>query len=125
MKTIDYIFRYRQESAYCRVRIYKDSQGGPATVLLTEVPANPGMNITGASAAIATSLAACWNLNLQTTIWIEHYPPTAWQDKEIFNEIRYKWDAHQTARQPRWRRRMVEEVERTTGDTSITENGLC
>ena len=64
MKPIhDYFYRFpsepHQAPGRCRVRIYKRANKGH-TVLLTELNYNPGEPVAGASARIATDLAARW-----------------------------------------------------------------
>jgi hypothetical protein len=119
MLTIDQIYRYRslaaQRQGYCRLRIYKQRDGGQ-TVLLTEVPNNPGQSITAASDVIATGLVARYHLDPATTLWIEHWPadPSDKPIEDVYASVKYTWKDG-VASNPRWRRLSLERVEVMTG----------
>jgi hypothetical protein len=119
MLTIDQIYRYRslaaQRQGYCRLRIYKQRNGGQ-TVLLTEVPNNPGQSVTAASDVIATGLVARYHLDAATTHWIEHWPAAS-NDKSMedaYAEVKYTW-TDGVASSPRWRRLSLARAEAMTG----------
>jgi hypothetical protein len=119
MLTIDQIYRYRsfaaQRQGYCRLRIYKQRNGGQ-TVLLTEVPNNPGQSITAASDVIATGLVARYHLDPATTRWIEHWPaaPNDQLMEDAYAAVKYTW-TDGVASHPRWRHLSLERAEAMMG----------
>ncbi len=115
MLMIDQIYRYRslaaQRQGYCRLRIYKQ-RNGSQTVLLTEVPNNPGQSITAASEVIASGLVRRYHLDPALTTWIEHWPADA-SDKlmeDAYASVKYTWEGG-LASNPRWRRLTPESAE--------------
>lgn len=120
----DYIYRFagdqQQMAGRCRVRIYKRANKGH-TVLLTELNYNPGEPVAGASARIATDLAARWNLNPRTTRWVQNdgtdeaLPPR-------FDEVEFTWDGKRVASQPRWTSLSGVQAEALTGESVATLN---
>jgi hypothetical protein len=117
--TIDQIYRYRslaaQRQGYCRLRIYKQRDGSQ-TVLLTEVPNNPGQSITAASDVIASGLVKRYHLDPATTQWIEHWPADSrdQRSEDAFASVKYTWHDG-VASSPRWRRLSLERAEEITG----------
>lgn len=120
----DQIYRYRslarQRQGYCRLRIYERGDG-VQTVLLTEVPNNPGQSITAASEVIATGLAARYHLNPVTTLWLEHWPADTSTKlvKDAYASVKYTW-LDGIASNPRWRHVSLEQVEAMT-DTLLQD----
>ncbi len=118
---VDAIFPYKPSHsgihAKCRVRIYP-----PPVVVVTELPDNPGMSVTNYAEELATLILQEHGLDALRTVWIEHYPAWAEEDRpETFDLVRFTWDGERYTR-PEWRRLMLEEVERLTGDDDIADN---
>ncbi len=113
MLTIDQIYRYRslatQRQGYCRLRIY--TRRGGHVVVLSEVANNPGQSVTAGSDIIATRLVERYQLNPESTLWIEHWPADykAKGSEDAYAAVNYRW-VNGTAISPRWRRLSSEQV---------------
>ena len=95
----------------CRLRIYETAQ--QAVVIATEFPDNPGTSVTNAAKQIATLVVQQYELNSQSLVWIEHYPPEG--DLEGgFDLVEFTWKGRHS-HAPRWRRLSKEDVEQLTG----------
>ncbi len=97
--------------ARCGVEILRHDTGG-ATVILTELPDNPGSSVTNLAATLATRLRAARLADLAPAQirWIEHYPARG-QREATFDELTLTWDpAARTYRAPAWRRLTPDEI---------------
>jgi len=111
--------------AKCRVRV-SHREDGRAVVIFTELPDNPGMSVTNAAEWIATMLLHRYDLDLENTIWIEHYPdrhPPGQEGDWMFDEtialVEFQWEYGRSpmrlspwARAPNWKHLTREEIER-------------
>lgn len=95
----------------CGLTILRHDTGG-ATVILTELPDNPGTSVTNLAATLATRLRAARLADLapMQIRWIEHYPGRG-QREATFDELTLIWDpAARAYRAPAWRRLTPDEI---------------
>ena len=112
---VDMIHHYqtpavRVDGGFCRVRIYG---ANPYTIIvLSELAENPGVSVTNAAAAIATEIARNYMIDLDTTIWIEHYGAFSYKGgdcDETFDRITFTW-RNRTASNAEWKRLTADEL---------------
>ena len=100
----------RVDGGFCRVRIYG---ANPYTIIvLSELAENPGVSVTNAAAAIATEIARNYMIDLDTTIWIEHYGAFSYKGgdcDETFDRITFTW-RNRTASNAEWKRLTADEL---------------
>lgn len=74
------------------------------TVILTELPDNPGTSITNMIETLATIIYHQFlnGVPVEKIIWIEHYPPSIHRE-ETFDEVTFEWDGKYFF-SPRWKR---------------------
>jgi hypothetical protein len=100
----------RVDGGFCRVRIYG---ANPYTIIvLSELAENPGVSVTNAAAAIATEIARIYMIDLDTTIWIEHYGAFSYKGgdcDETFDRITFTW-RNRTASNAEWKRLTADEL---------------
>ena len=100
----------RVDGGFCRVRIYG---ANPYTIIvLSELAENPGVSVTNAAAAIATEIARTYMIDLDTTIWIEHYGAFSYKGgdlDETFDRITFTW-RNRTASNAEWKRLTADEL---------------
>lgn len=83
-----------------------------ATVILTELPRNPGTSVTNAAAGLATSIRQrrLAEVPPEAIRWIEHTPARGVR-AATFDEVSFDWDARARAYvHPRWRRLTPDEI---------------
>jgi hypothetical protein len=104
----------------CLVRIWDSAR---VSVVVTELPDNPGMSVTNACEDIASRVVQDFGINPQRTRFIEHYPEERTVHhgrehvrKETFDEIFSTWDKQNRADGPHWKSLTKEEVERLVGE---------
>lgn len=95
----------------CGLEIRRHDAGG-ATVILTELPDNPGTAFRNLAATLATRLRAARLADLapMQICWIEHCPGRGLREA-TFDELTLSWDpAAQAYRAPAWRRLTPDEI---------------
>jgi len=103
------IFSYLGLGLYksrCGLKIVRENDR--VTVILTELPDNPGTSVTNCVEEIATQVYHRFlkGTPIDKIRWIEHYPPRGeWE--ETFDEVSFDWDG-ETFSHPRWRRKTPE-----------------
>lgn len=106
------ISRYRFDGLFhtesvCQVDIFGFGTDCP-TVILTELPTNPGISVTNAVERLATRIYREWfqptGVNPKAIRWIDHYGRTP-RFPEMWHEVTFDFalDAHEYG-VPRWRR---------------------
>ena len=98
--------------SFCRLRIYDTDAG--VVVVLSELADNPGRSVTNAAAELATEIAKRYELDPQTTTWLEHYGAVSyWDTGETFHEtfdlLTFTWYGR-NAHNVEWRRLSQEQV---------------
>ncbi len=110
-ETMEYL-GYGIHESRCGVKIVrKENQ---TTVILTELPNNPGTSITNCFEDIATKIYKERFQHLEPTSirWIENYPVeegSIFHHEETFDEVTLEWDGNQY-RHPHWKRIKFEEA---------------
>lgn len=102
--------RFRRKGTY-RIRLWPRPEG-KTLVLVSERSDNPGMSVTNAFEAIATSLVKDIALDASACLWVEHYPQEGMilhgrnlkTFAESFDLVTLTWDKHQEAHDPEWQR---------------------
>ncbi|NET13331.1 MAG: hypothetical protein F6K08_10975 [Okeania sp. SIO1H6] len=76
MLITDTIFHYNgfwNCDSQCRIRIYDSAE--TTIVIASEIDDNDGTSITNVCEYLIKKVGEHFGLNLQKTLWIEHYPP--------------------------------------------------
>ena len=94
-KVFDYEGYYNCAS-YCWLRIYFSPQ--QTVVIVSESETNSGTSITNMIEGIATLVSYQYELDVQKTIWIEHYPEEFNGRSPLFAEsfslVEFDWGSH-------------------------------
>lgn len=110
IKIIDQIYHYQPQwsatQAHCQLQIWQASE--THLVMFTELPDNPGISVTNYSENLATLIRRAYGLDVDNTIWLEHYPPPKLRNRisaKEYDLITYRWDLRTlTASDPNWQR---------------------
>jgi hypothetical protein len=88
--------------AKCDVEIKKEQR--KVTVILTELPDNPGTSVTNMVEHLATKIYHEFlsRTPIEDIAWIEHYPANRIR-KETFDKVMMEWDGKNFAH-PQWKR---------------------
>ena len=106
---VDTIHHYQNpalqtDDGFCRLRIYGANVG--TVIVLSELAENLGVSVTNASAALATEIARIYDLDPDTTFWIEHYGAFSYKGgdcDETFDLVTFTW-RNRTASNAEWQR---------------------
>lgn len=81
----------------CDVKIADDGH----TVMVTELPDNPGTSITNAAENLANEICKRYGISHKDLVWIEHYPPCDKWD-ETFDLVKFEYSPSAGFHSPRW-----------------------
>ena len=106
---VDTIHHYQNpalqtDDGFCRLRIYGANVG--TVIVLSELAENLGVSVTNAAAALATEIARIYQLDPDTTFWIEHYGAFSYKGgdcDETFDLVTFTW-RNRTASNAEWQR---------------------
>ena len=112
---VDTIHHYQNpalqtDDGFCRLRIYGANVG--TVIVLSELAENLGVSVTNAAAALATEIARIYQLDPDTTFWIEHYGAFSYKDgdcDETFDLVTFTW-RNRTASNVQWKRLTADEL---------------
>ena len=106
----------------CRIRIFAPDEGEtkPYVVIASELEDNKGTSVTNMAEHLATLLWSYLERPEAGMTWIEHYEERAFYgnrplEKEDWDIVTFKTDAHGRFREPSWRRIKKEAVEELIG----------
>ena len=115
--TIYYYKPFEQLHAHCRLRIYQHNE--QVIVIVTEMADNREIAVTNYWPELAYEIVDQYDLNLTSTVWLEHYPQgnyaLASERGDTFDQLLL------VTKQPQWRRLTRKEVEHLVGEP-LAEN---
>ncbi|HYN88906.1 MAG TPA: hypothetical protein VER55_10260, partial [Ardenticatenaceae bacterium] len=96
--TVYYSLPDRGGMGYCRAHIYYRTQR--AVVVLSEAADNPGPSVAEALPLVATQLLRRYELDVERTSWVLHFPDGLDGLPESYDLVRLTWDGERFVGEP-------------------------